>query len=46
VRPGGTVNPRPIGSQPPAARQDPNAPPQPSRGALNPIGAAYATERN
>jgi membrane fusion protein (multidrug efflux system) len=46
VRPGGTVNPRPVGSQPPAARQDPNAPPQPSRGALNPIGAAYAAERN
>jgi membrane fusion protein, multidrug efflux system len=47
VRAGATVNPRPVGSQPPAARQDPAVPSgaQPTRGALNPVGSAHAAER-
>jgi len=47
VRPGASVNPRPVGSQPPAARQEPALQPglQPTRGALNPVGSANAAER-
>jgi membrane fusion protein (multidrug efflux system) len=47
VRPGAQVNPRPIGAQTPAARQEPAVQPaaQPTRGALNPVGSANAAER-
>jgi membrane fusion protein, multidrug efflux system len=47
VRAGANVNPRPIGTQLPAAQQDPAIPPgaQPTRGALNPVGSARAAER-
>jgi membrane fusion protein (multidrug efflux system) len=48
VRPGATVNPRPLGTReaPPAARREPGAQPgtPPSRGALNPVGTANAAE--
>jgi membrane fusion protein, multidrug efflux system len=47
VRAGANVNPRQIGTQLPAAQQDPAVPPgaQPTRGALNPVGSARAAER-
>jgi len=52
IRPGATVNPRPVGAPPvpppPAARRDPAPPPgsQPARSALNPVNTANAAERN
>jgi membrane fusion protein (multidrug efflux system) len=51
VRPGATVNPRPVGSPTapqPAARRDPAAAPgsPPARSALNPVNTANAAERD
>lgn len=57
VRPGATVNPRPVGAQPtpaqptPAARREPTTQPAaqpaatPARSTINPVGAANAAER-
>jgi membrane fusion protein (multidrug efflux system) len=50
VRPGATVNPRPVGAPPPpAARRDPaatpGAPPA-ARSTLNPVGTANAADRS